>query len=145
LAIDRKFIGKKYEPTEYEIGREKIKEYANAIGDNNPLYHKREAGKESKYGDNIAPPTFAVVHAGAPVGKVLMDGELSLNLMMLVHGEQDFEFGEVVKPGDVITTDCEIGDIYEKKGKDFLVVKTESKNQRGDMVVRATWTFVIRN
>ncbi|MFC1474432.1 MaoC family dehydratase N-terminal domain-containing protein [bacterium] len=144
MAVDTKFIGKKYPPTTYEVGREKIKEYARAIGDMNPLYFDEEKAKETKYGGVIAPPTFAVVYGGEPVGKVLMDKELALNLMMLVHGEQDFEFGEVVRPGDVITTDCEIADILEKKGKSFVTAITESRNQKGEMVVRGKWLFVIR-
>ena len=144
MAVDKKFIGKKYPLAKYEVGREKIKEYARAIGDLNPLYFDEEAGAKSKYGSVIAPPTFAVVYGVEPVGKMLMDRELALNLMMLVHGEQDFEFCEVVRPGDVISTEGEICDIYDKKGKDFVVMSTESKNQKGETVVRAKWTFVIR-
>lgn len=144
LAIDTKFIGKKYPPFVYEIGKEKIKEYARAIGDFNPLYLDDEKAKASKYGGIIAPPTFAVVYAGAPIGQMLMDGDLALNLMMLVHGEQEFEFGEVVRPGDVITTELEIAEIYEKKDKSFITAATESRNQKGQIVVKGRWTFIVR-
>lgn len=144
MALKTEFIGKKYPPSRYVVGWEKVKEYAKAIGDKNPLYFDEEFAKNSKYGGLIAPPTFAVVYAVEPIGGVLFDKELSLNLMMLVHGEQDFEFGEVVRPGDDISTDCEIADMYEKKGKGFVVAKTVSRNQKGEMVVRGTWTFVIR-
>jgi hypothetical protein len=69
-VIDRRFIGKEYPVTEYEIGREKMKEYANAINDPNPHYVAGEVGKKSRYGDNIAPPLFASVYnlhgPGAP-------------------------------------------------------------------------------
>ncbi len=144
MAIDTKHLGKKYPPHVYEVGKEKIKEYARAIGDFNPLYLDDEKAKASKYGGIIAPPTFAVVYAGGPVGQMLMDGDLALNLMMLVHGEQEFEFGEVVRPGDVITTESEIVEIYEKKGKSFITMETTSKNQRGEMTVKGRWTFVVR-
>lgn len=144
MPVDKKFIGKKYAPAKYVVGWEKVKEYATAIGDKNPLYFDEEFAKNSKYGGLIAPPTFAVVYAGEPLKWLLLDKEMALNLMMLVHGEQDFEFGEVVRPGDVITTDCEVADIYEKKGKDFVIARTESRNQKGEVVVRASWTFVIR-
>jgi acyl dehydratase len=144
LAIDTKFLGKKYPPHVYEIGKEKIKEYARAIGDFNPLYLNDEKAKASKYGGIIAPPTFCVVYAGGPIGEMLMDPELALNLMMLVHGEQEFEFGELVRAGDVITTDSEISEIYEKKGKWFISSDTVSKNQSGKLVCKGRWTFVIR-
>ena len=144
MAVDTKHIGKKYPTFVYEIGREKIKEFARAVGEVNPLYLNEEKAKESKYGDIIAPPTFAAVYAGGPVGKMLLDGDLALNLMMLVHGEQDFEYFNVAKPGDIMSTECEIAEIYEKKGKSFVTAQTETKNQDGELVVRARWTFVIR-
>ena len=144
LAIDTKFIGKKYPAHTYEVGKEKIKEFARAIGDNNPLFLDDEKAKASKYGAIVAPPMFAVVYAGALAGEMLLDGDLALNLMMLVHGEQEFEFGEVVKSGDVITTESEIAEIYEKKGKSFITMATTSKNQRGEMTVKGRWTFIVR-
>lgn len=144
MAVDTKFIGKKYPPSTYEIGKEKIKEYALAVGDNNPLYLNDEKAAASKYGGIIAPPTFAVVFGKEPVGKMLLDPDLALNLMMLVHGEQEFEFFKVIRPGDVITTAGEIAEIYEKKGKSFISMLTTSKNQNGEDVCRGKWMFVIR-
>ncbi len=91
-VIDKKFIGKEYPAKEYEIGREKMKEYANAIGDLNPFYHDKAFGKSSKYGDNIAPPNFAAVYNLMGCADVFFDPELKLNMAMLVHGELEFEF-----------------------------------------------------
>ena len=143
--IDQKFLGKKYPASTYEIGKEKVKEYARAVGDFNPLYLDDGKAKASKYGGIIAPPTFAVVYAREPVGHMLFDNDLALNIPMLVHGEQEFEFYKVVRPGDVITTEGEIGEIYDKKGKDFISMITTSRNQKGDMVCKGKWTFVIRS
>ncbi len=78
-VIDHKFIGKEYPPTEYEIGREKIKEYARAIGDSNPIYFDREVGRKSKYGDNIAVPNFAAVYNLMGCAQMFFDPELKLN------------------------------------------------------------------
>ena len=142
--VDKKFIGKKYPAQSYHVGREKIREYAKAIGDKNPVFHDEDAAKAAGYDTIIAPPTFAVVYTGDIAWQVLLDKEMKLNLMMLVHGEMDFEFGELVKDGDVITSECEVADIYDKKGKDFVVAKIESRNQNGDLVVRGLSTFVIR-
>jgi acyl dehydratase len=76
--------------------------------------------------------------------EALTDSELDINLMMLVHGEQEFEFHDVIRPGDVMTTTGTITQIYEKASKDFVVLVSESKNQNGALVVRGTWTAVIR-
>ena len=142
--VDKKFIGKKYPPYVYEVGKEKIKEYAQAVGDTNPLYNDDAKAAAGPYGGIIAPPMFAIVYAKGPAGACLFDGDLQLNLPMLVHGEQEFEFGAPVRPGDVITTDGFIESILDKKGKDFVTVKSESRNQKGEMVCNARWTFVVR-
>ena len=142
--IDQKFIGKEYPATEYEIGREKMKEYAVAIGDMNPMYQDREAGKKSKYGDNIAPPSFAAVYNLMGCAQMFFDPELKLNMGMLVHGEQDFEFVKPVKPGDVITTTGKIVDIMAKGSNDLIVFEGRSVNQDGEFVTVGRATFVIR-
>jgi len=143
--VDPKYIGREYPAKgSYEVCAEKFKEYAMAVGDLNPLYMDEEKAKESKYGGLIAPPMFAVVFTRDAFGRPLVDPDLAINLPMLVHGEQEFEFLDVVRPGDMITTTSRIADIYEKKNKDFVVVETISKNQDGKEVVRGKFTFVIR-
>lgn len=139
MSIDTKFIGKKYAPVKYLVSKEKVKEYAVAIGDFNPLYLEGV----------MAPPSFAVVYAREILGKCLLDKELALNLAMLVHGEQSMEFFAPVKCEDYIFTEGEVKNIYDKptsKGGSnaFVVVETISKNQLGDIVCKAEWTFVVR-
>ncbi len=142
--IDHKFIGKEYPVTEYEIGREKMKEYASAINDSNPYYHDKEFGKKSSYGDNIAPPLFASVYNLMGCANMFFDPELALNFAMLVHGEQEFEWLKPIKPGDVITTTGKILDIAEKGNNDVVKYEARSKNQNGELVTIGRATFVIR-
>ena len=144
MALDQKFVGKKYGPITYEIGKEKIAEYAEAIKNPDPHYMDEDFAKTTKYGGIIAPPTFAVVYAGRLVGPFFFDPELELNLMMLVHGEQEFEFHEVVRPRDVITTEGEIVDIKIKEKLDVVTLKGQSSNQDGVVVCSSKFTFVIR-
>jgi acyl dehydratase len=61
-----------------------------------------------------------------------------------VHGEQQFEFFDPIRAGEVITTTGSITQIFEKSQKDFLIVVSESKNQKDQLLVRATWTAVVR-
>jgi acyl dehydratase len=143
-VIDPKFTGRKYSPMTYEVCKEKIKEYASAVGDLNPLYLDEEQAKSSKYGRIIAPPLFAVIYAKGVLETWVFDSELSLNLPMIVHGEQEFEFLKIVKAGDIITTEGHIAEIYEKKGLDFIALKTISTNQQGEVVTRALWKMVVR-
>ena len=157
MAVDSKHIGRTYGPYTYQLGLEKMREFAYAVGGGvpshgfgeppeglHPLLWNEEAGKASTYGSVIAFPTFAVTFAIKPFATALMDPELDINLLMLVHGEQDFEFFDVMRPGDVMQTTGKLTEIYEKAGKDFVVMVTESFNQTGKRVIRGTWTAVIR-
>ncbi|MCL4558224.1 MAG: MaoC family dehydratase N-terminal domain-containing protein [Deltaproteobacteria bacterium] len=145
MAVDKKFIGKKYPPVEYEVCREKIKEYATAVGDLNPLYMDEQKAKQGPYKGIVAPPLFVVVYAKDVLSQALFDHEMALNIAMLVHGEQEYEFVDVVRPGDVILTEGYIADIYEKSDKDFVVVGSTSKRKSdGKVLSRGKWTFVIR-
>lgn len=144
MSIDTKFIGKTYPSYTYEVGKEKIKEYAKAIKNPDPHYLDDDFAKKSKYGTIIAPPTFAVVFGAYLIEPVFMDKELNLNMAMLVHGEQELEFLDVVKAGDAITTTAKIIDIKNKEKLDVVALELKSKNQHGKDVCRGIYTFVVR-
>ena len=144
MSIDTKLIGKTYPAYTYEVGKEKIKEYAKAIKNFDPHYLDDDFAKKSKYGAIIAPPTFAVVFGAYLIEPVFNDKELNLNMPMVVHGEQELEFLEVVKAGDAITTTAKIIDIKNKEKLDVVSVEIRSKNQHGKEVSRGIYTFVER-
>jgi acyl dehydratase len=141
--IDAKLFGKTYPPTRYVVGSEKIREYCRAIGENNPLCLDEEAAKEGPYGAIVAPPTFAVVYTGEPVAHALFDKELNLNLMMLVHGEQEFVFHKLVKHNDTVISTGKF--VKAEARKQNLVVTAEVESQvNGELVTTAIFTFVVR-
>jgi acyl dehydratase len=137
-------IGKTYPPFEYEVCTEKIREYARAVGETEPVYHDAEAARAAGFRGVVAPPMFAVVYSAGAMGPAILDPELGINLMMMLHGSQEFVWGEPVCAGDTITTAAEVKDVYEKDGRQFFVFETLSKNQEGSDVVRGTWTNIVR-
>jgi acyl dehydratase len=136
--------GKTYSPFEYEVGREKIREYANAVGETNPVHHDPAAAREAGFRNVVAPPMFCVVYSAGAMGPAILDPELGINLMMMVHGSQEFEWDEPVIAGDVITTAARVREIYEKNGMRFYVFESVSKNQDGKTTVKGTWTNIVR-
>jgi acyl dehydratase len=144
MGVDTSAKGKKYPPHEYEVGKEKIREYAFAVGEENPVYFDREKAREAGFRDIPAPPMFATVYSAGSVGPAVVDPEVGINLVMMVHGGQDFAWGEPVCAGDTVTTETEVKDIYEKDGKAFYVFESVSRNQDGQETVRATWTNIVR-
>jgi acyl dehydratase len=144
MPVKTEAVGKEYPATTYEVGLEKIREYANAVGQNEPVHHDREAAKAAGFRDVVAPPMFAVVYSSPAMGPAILDPEVDINFAAMVHGGQEFVWGEPVCAGDEITTRAKVSEIYEKDGKGFYVFESVSTNQDGDEVVRATWTNIVR-
>jgi acyl dehydratase len=137
-------IGKTYPPFEYEVGREKIREYATAVGETNQVHFDRKTARDAGFRDVVAPPLFAVVYSAGSVGPPIFDDEIGIDFMRMVHGGQEFAWSEPVCAGDVITTETIFKDFSEKDGRKFYVFESVSRNQEGQEVVRGTWTNIVR-
>jgi acyl dehydratase len=144
VPVNTQAIGKSYPSVEYEVAKEKIGEYARAVGEENPVYFDRAAAREAGFRDVVAPPMFAVIYSWGSVALPAIDPEVDLNFAMLVHGGQEFVWSEPVCSGDVISTVSSVKDISEKGGMGFYVFESVSTNQDGQEVVRGTWTNIVR-
>jgi acyl dehydratase len=144
VSVNAQAVGKSYEPTTYAVGREKIKEYARAVGETNPVYLDVQAARDAGYADVVAPPMFAVVYSAPSVGPPIFDPDLEINFAMMVHGGQQFEWGAPVVAGDEITTTASVKEISERDGRGYYVFESVSNNQRGEQVCRGTWTQIVR-
>jgi acyl dehydratase len=137
-------IGKTYEPVTYAVGREKVREYASAVGETNPLHLDVEAARAAGYEDVVAPPMFAVVYAARAVGPALFDPDVGIDFAHMLHAGQEFAWGPPVVAGDEITTTASVKDISERGGMNFFVFESVSQNQRGETVCTGTWTQIVR-
>jgi acyl dehydratase len=144
MAVNSEAIGKKYAPVTYEVGREKIREYAYAVGETNPVHFDPEAARAAGFRGVVAPPMFCVVYSAPAVGPAVLDPDVGINFAAMVHGGQEFAWGEPVCAGDEITTTARVVDISERDGKGFYVFESVSTNQDRAEVVRGTWTNIVR-
>jgi acyl dehydratase len=144
MAVTTAAIGKTYAPRTYAVGREKIREYAVAVGETNPLYLDVDAARAAGYRDVVAPPMFAVVYCSAALGDGLFDPEVGIEFARLVHGGQEFRWGPLVVAGDEITTALSVKDISERGSMGFYVFESVSTNQDGDTVCVGTWSNIVR-
>jgi acyl dehydratase len=126
----------------YQVGREKVREYAAAVGEQSPLHYDPGAARQAGFADVVAPPMFAAVYAGPAVFPAIMSSGLDFSRM--VHGAQEFTWHEPVVAGDEITTEAELGEQSERGGLQFYVFKSTSKNQRGELVSEGRWTNIVR-
>ncbi|MHB1468856.1 MAG: MaoC family dehydratase N-terminal domain-containing protein [Solirubrobacteraceae bacterium] len=144
MPVNTKAIGKSYEPLTYAVGREKIREYARAVGETNPLHLDLDAARQAGYADLVAPPMFAVVYGMPAIAPAIFDPDVEINFAMLVHAGQAFEWGPLVVAGDEITTVATVKDVSESEGRGYYVFETVSKRQDGEQVSRGTWTNIVR-
>ena len=102
MPLDQSFVGRVFPPTApYEVGREKIREFAEAIGDDNPVYRDRAAAQALGYSDVIAPPTFPIVVTMRASALVIGHPDLGLDYSRVVHGEQRFSYVRPVQAGQL--------------------------------------------
>jgi acyl dehydratase len=144
MPLNTQAIGKTYEPHVYAVGREKIREYASAVGETNPLHFEPDAARAAGYADVVAPPMFVVVYASRALAPALFDPDVGMNFAMMVHGGQEFRWGPLVVAGDEITTTTTVKDIADRGGMGFYVFESVSENDRGETVCTATWTNIVR-
>ena len=144
MAPNTDAIGKTYEPNTYAVGREKVREYAAAVGETNPLYFDVDAARAAGYDDVVAPPMFAVVYGARSVGPAILDPDVGIDFARMLHAGQEFVWEKPVVAGDEITTTASVKDISERGGMNFYVFETVSKNQRDETVCTGTWSQIVR-
>jgi acyl dehydratase len=135
---------KTWGPVTYAVGREKIREYARAVGETDPLHHDLEAARAAGHPDLVAPPMFAVVYTSPAIGPAMLDPEVGMDFARMVHGAQEFTWGPLVVAGDEITTEVELADVSERGGMGFYVFESRSDNQDGERVCTGKWTCIVR-
>ena len=145
MPVNTDAIGKNYPVTTYAVGREKVREYAHAVGETNPLYLNVEAARAAGYADVVAPPMFAVVYAGRSITPALFDPEVGIDFARMLHGGQEFRWGPVVVAGDEIATTTTVKNVSERGGLNFFVFETDSRNQQGETVCTGIWTNIVRD
>ncbi len=128
----------------YVVGREKVREYAHAVGETDPRYLDPEAARAAGFADVVAPPMFAAVYCGPALFPALTDPDVGIDFARLVHGAQEFTWAEPVVAGDEITTEAALEETSERAGLKFYVFKSTSKNQRGELVSEGRWTNIVR-
>jgi acyl dehydratase len=129
--------------TPYEVSRLKIMEYAQAIGDPNPVYRDRDAARQAGYPDVIAPPTFAVVVALPASIAAVRDSVPGTGYPVIVQVEQRFEYARPIRAGDVLYAESTVIGIRELRGAAMVTTRTEIRAADGEQICSA-WATVAK-
>jgi acyl dehydratase len=145
VAVNSEYLGRTFSASEpYEVSRVKLREFADAIGDPNPVYRDQAAAQAAGHSDVIAPPTFPIVITMASSHEAIHDPGLGLNYAMVVHGEQRFTYSRPLRAGDVVLAQTTITAIREVARMTMVTTETELRTLGGEHVCTAVSTLVER-
>ncbi len=145
MSINQTFVGRRYVADRlYEVGREKIREFATAVGASDPAHHDESAARALGYDDILAPPTFPIVLTMGAELRVMADPELGLDFTRVVHREQRFVHHRAVLAGDRLRTTVVVDAIRVAAGNDLVTTRAEVSAEDGSAVVTAYSTLVAR-
>ncbi|WP_326688609.1 MaoC family dehydratase N-terminal domain-containing protein [Streptomyces sp. NBC_01795] len=145
MALDQSFVGRTYPPSRpYEVGREKIREFAEAIGDAHPAYTDAEAARALGHADVIAPPTFVFSISFGEAQRVVQDPKLGLDYARVVHRDQKFAYTRPLVAGDLLSVTSTIESIKSLAGNEVLDIRGEVTDAEGRPVVTVHTKLVAR-
>lgn len=144
MPVNTSAVGKEYPPVAYAVGREKVKEYAAAVGETNPLHLDVAAARAAGHDDVLAPPMFAVVYQSPSVMPALFDPEVGIDFAMMVHSGQEFRWERVVVAGEELTTRTKVLSIEEKGGMGFYAFEVVTRDAGGATVCTGIWRTIVR-
>jgi acyl dehydratase len=140
MPLNQALVGKEYPPVRYEVGREKLREFAVALGETDPIYHEEEAARAAGHPDLPAVPTFPIVLSFRAGQVVYGDPALGLDYSRVVHGEQEFVYHRPIHAGDRLLATGKVAAVEAKGRHELLTLQTEVTTEAGEPVctVRAT-------
>jgi acyl dehydratase len=145
MPLNPDFVGRSYPAGEtYLVSRERIRAFADAIGDPNPAYRDIAASQALGHADIVAPPTFAIVLALQASTQVAHDSELGLDYTRVVHGEQRFAHVRPIVAGDELVAVTTVESIREAAGNDMITTRVDISTSAGEPVCTAHSLLVSR-
>ena len=137
--------GRVYPDTEpYLVGREKVREFARAVGSSDPLSLDPRAARDAGFADVVAPPTFAVVVQDLTLAQLLDDDTAGVDFSRVVHGDQRFTASRAIVAGDLLIAAMTVTSVRTLGGNAMVTSETVVRDAEDAHVVTATSTLVVR-
>jgi len=143
-------IGKESPEYTFEVEKGNIRDFAIAIGDNDPMFYDEDYAENSRFGGIIAPNTFSHALRGNKISLLKNIPQIGERIPeKMLHGEHEIEYFKPLRPGDIITFKIRIADIFTREGKrngamDVVVMDVSCRNQYKEKVLIYRQTFLIR-
>jgi acyl dehydratase len=144
MPLNHSLKGKTYQEIELEVDRDRVTQFALAVGEDDPRFLDAEAARAEGFPDQVAFPTFPTVVGILASAQIVVDPELGMDYSRVVHGEQSFEWRRPIVVGDRLRATPRIADVYAKGPNEFLVIEAEVRDTDGEVVCVARSTLLSR-
>jgi acyl dehydratase len=145
MPVDTSYAGREYPPNAaYDVGREKLREFASAVGATHPAHLDPEAARSLGYPDVVAPPTFAVVVAQRAEAQLLEDPAAGIDFSRVVHADERFTHHRPIHAGDRLVTVLHVDSIVERAGLAMITTRAEIASEDGEAVATVVSTLAVR-
>ena len=137
-------LGRVFPPTEpYLVGREKVREFADAVFGADPQHSDPDAAAGLGYSDVVAPPTFAMVIQDRTLQQLLAEPDSGIELSRLLHAEQRFRYSRPIVAGDELTAVMTVTGLRSLGGNTMVTSEAEITDAAGAHVLTATTTLLV--
>jgi acyl dehydratase len=134
-VVDESFVGRELPPSPpYQVGRERIRDFATAIGELSPLCHDVAAARAAGHPDLVAPPSFPVVFTMPRIELFLREPGFGWRFEGTVHGDQKIEFSRPIHAGDELVTVLTVASLRTRAGTHMLTLACAVATADGDPV-----------
>jgi acyl dehydratase len=145
MSVNPELVGREFSPVgPYLVGREKVREFARAVLATNPIYLDVGAARTAGHADVVAPPTFPVVIQELTLAQLLAEPDANIDFTRVVHGDQRFSFSRDIVAGDELMATLSVTSVKSLGGHSMVTSESVMTDARGDHVVTATSTLVVR-
>ena len=143
VDFDRSVLGVASAPIRYDVEKGAIRKFAEAIGDEDPIYYDEQAAQAAGFKTIVAPPTFLCTFRA----QELPDLKITFGRVRL-NGGNEYEYYQPVYAGDTITVTAQYADVTERTGRTgkmvFVFTDLTFRNQHGEVVARGRNTGIMR-
>ena len=145
MGVNPEIEGRVYPPSPvYEVGREKIREFAEAFNSWDPVHRDPEVARAKGYPDVIAPPTLAIIIAQRADAQVIVDPASGIDFSRVVHGEQRFTHYRPIVAGDRLVATLHVDKVGAAGRHAMVTTRCEIADENGEPVTTAVSTIVVR-
>lgn len=134
-----------HHPEHYEVGREKIREYADAVKNDAAVYHDEAAAAELGHAALPAPLTFTSIYGYQAQSAFFANANIGIQDEQIVQVDQEFKFLKPIKAGDRLHSDVYVHSVRQAHGTDIIVIKTVLTDDAGDLVQESYTTLAGRS